>query len=610
MIDIPSSNFMGQKGSKLSKNSRDFSFMNSVPQTEQKHKDPGRLFQKINLPDKYKQVIGPNEYELAKYKKKAEKRAKMMKYLKMKMAQREQEIKKQKVENDEQKKLPTDIFQDSDGRIRDKEGNVINLNRMQVSTLNINKNKFRESRIKEQLKYQRAFKPENVKDSFNYDNSLKVCAKSREKRVNTAFHFIEKGSIVQKAELMRSDDVNKMDQRGEATDKQQILNAQPAGIKRVGIKVKHHDPIPDFEWWDQSYVEKNSYLPEEVIEKVQHKILGKNFEEYKELTSKLLEMNPLGMKVEFNEEEKAKIELYKAEVQSIKENPDYFREQIWEAENHSFNEKLIYDIVKDKDSEFDPSIFNLPTTETAIQTRLTETEKKKLRRERRVEYQKEIQEKIKYGLIQPPPPKVKMSNFMKIMNSEAALDPTKIEKEVKQVIQERQDRHLQRNQSRKLTKDQKQEKFVKKIKRDSSKDCKVLIFKFKSLFDHKIRNKINTNAEDLQLNGWMLIPDKRLRYIMPNCVIAVEGGPKYTKFFKKLILNRQSWNDSKDVKKHKMLDENDADDQMVKLVWEGSVRDKCFPKWNSVEIKSELEGRKFFADRGVQHYWDLVVGKC
>lgn len=59
-----------------------------------------------------------------------------------------------------------------------------------------------------------------------------------------------------------------------------------------------------------------------------------------------------------------------------------------------------------------------------------------------------------------------------------------------------------------------------------------------------------------------------------------------------------------------MIDENDAEDHMVKLVWEGSVRDKCFPKWSTVEIKSELEGRKYFADRGVQHYWDLVVGKC
>ena len=24
----------------------------------------------------------------------------------------------------------------------------------------------------------------------------------------------------------------------------------PTGVKRVSIKIKHHDPIPNIEWWD------------------------------------------------------------------------------------------------------------------------------------------------------------------------------------------------------------------------------------------------------------------------------------------------------------------------------------------------------------------------
>ena len=74
-----------------------------------------------------------------------------------------------------------------------------------------------------------------------------------------------------------------------------------------------------------------------------------------------------------------------------------------------------------------------------IPTYLTADEKKKLRRKRRLEKEKvclikedmsllfqEKQEKIRLGLMKPPPPKLKYSNFMNIMKDEAVLDPTKV----------------------------------------------------------------------------------------------------------------------------------------------------------------------------------------
>ena len=112
--------------------------------------------------------------------------------------------------------------------------------------------------------------------------------------------------------------------------------------------------------------------------------------------------------------------------EEIKENPEYYEQILKVLNDYNFDEKMIYCEIKEKDLNIDPTIFNPPIVEQTIQTRLTEKEKKKLRRERRLDYQKEIQEKIKYGLVPPPPPKVKISNFMKIMNSEAAQDPTKV----------------------------------------------------------------------------------------------------------------------------------------------------------------------------------------
>ena len=72
-------------------------------------------------------------------------------------------------------------------------------------------------------------------------------------------------------------------------------------------------------------------------------------------------------------------------------------------------------------------------------------------------------------------------------------------------------------------------------------------------------------------------------------------------------MSRLKWEESKDLKKHSMCDVNDEDDKMVELVWEGSVKDRIFPKWTTMEMKSELEGRRCFADRGVEHYWDLAT---
>jgi hypothetical protein len=78
------------------------------------------------------------------------------------------------------------------------------------------------------------------------------------------------------------------------------------------------------------------------------------------------------------------------------------------------------------DTETQMAMFKPKLVQPVIGTRLTKEEKAKAARTKRREYQKELQEKIKYGLIPPPPPKVKLNNFMRILANEAAQDPTKV----------------------------------------------------------------------------------------------------------------------------------------------------------------------------------------
>ena len=69
---------------------------------------------------------------------------------------------------------------------------------------------------------------------------------------------------------------------------------------------------------------------------------------------------------------------------------------------------------------------------------LTKKEQKKLRRQTRREAQKELQEKVRLGLMPPPEPKVRISNLMRVLGTEAVQDPTKVEAHVRAQMAKRQ----------------------------------------------------------------------------------------------------------------------------------------------------------------------------
>lgn len=88
-----------------------------------------------------------------------------------------------------------------------------------------------------------------------------------------------------------------------------------------------------------------------------------------------------------------------------------------------------------------------------IPIHLTDKEKKRLRRMKRLDKEKDKQEKVKLGLLPVPPPKVKLSNYMKIMGKEAIADPSRVEQKVRSIIDKRLHDHLDKNESNKLTRE-------------------------------------------------------------------------------------------------------------------------------------------------------------
>ncbi|KAG2642215.1 hypothetical protein PVAP13_2KG279800 [Panicum virgatum] len=233
--------------------------------------------------------------------------------------------------------------------------------------------------------------------------------------------------------------------------------------------------------------------------------------------------------------------------------------------------------------------------------KLTKKEQKKLRTQRRLAKEKDRQEMIRQGLLEPPKPKVKMSNLMKVLGSEAVQDPTRLEMEIRTAAAEREQAHVDRNIARKLTPSERREKKERKLFDDSTNtvETTVCVYKIRDLSHPQTRFKVDVNAQENRLTGAAVITDG-------ISVVVVEGGKKSIKRYNKLMLNRIDWAAA-------VSGEDDADEEPDKpvnscaLVWQGSVAKPAFHRFTVHNCRSEAAAKKVFADASVPHYWDLAV---
>lgn len=226
---------------------------------------------------------------------------------------------------------------------------------------------------------------------------------------------------------------------------------------------------------------------------------------------------------------------------------------------------------------------------------LTKKERKKLRRQNRREAWKEKQEKIRLGLEPPPEPKVRMSNLMRVLGTQAVQDPSKIEAHVREQMAKRQKAHEEANAARKLTVDQRRAKKVKKIKEDTTLGVQVTVYRVVSLSNPSHKFKIEVNAKQLFMTGCVVM------YRDVN-VVVVEGGPKQQKKFKKLMMTRIKWQEDQGSKSNK----KEKIDNKCHLVWEGATKHRSFGDMKFKACPTESLARDHFKKHGVEHYWDLA----
>ncbi|XP_041768520.1 U4/U6 small nuclear ribonucleoprotein Prp3 [Anopheles merus] len=226
---------------------------------------------------------------------------------------------------------------------------------------------------------------------------------------------------------------------------------------------------------------------------------------------------------------------------------------------------------------------------------LTNKERRKLRRQNRRETWKEEQEKIRLGLEAPPEPKLRISNLMRVLGTEAVQDPTKIETHVREQMVKRQKIHEEANAARKLTDDQRREKKIRKMKEDTTLGVHIAVYRIRDLQDQQSKKfKIETNAKQLFLTGACVL--------FRDCsVVVVEGGPKQQKKYRRLMLHRIKWEE--DLVKN--ADDKEIPNSCV-LVWEGMNQRRHFGEFKYKSFSLEKSARDFFQKHHVEHYWDLA----
>ncbi|KAK9132205.1 hypothetical protein Scep_011733 [Stephania cephalantha] len=393
---------------------------------------------------------------------------------------------------------------DALGREIDEHGNVINMSKpTNLSTLKVNINKQKKEAFQ-------ILKPElDVDPELNphFDASMGIDKKKLLRPKRMGFQFVKEGEWSKEADRLK----NKNAYQSEAQAELKVKQAQLAKAKaepyinpnlievseRVITKEKPKDPIPDIEWCID-YLTYNTECNRDAP-----LVAADNYDEIMEETIE-------------GKLKKDKITIYVEHPLPIEPPAE-------------------------------------PAPPPPQPLKLTKKEQKKLRTQRRLAKEKDRQEMIRQGLLEPPKPKVKMSNLMKVLGSEATQDPTRLEMEIRTAAAEREQAHVDRNIARKLT--------------PAERRCAVI-------------------TDEMG-------------------VVVVEGGRKSMKRFSKLMLKRINWAAA-------VANEDEEEDDKRPInkcmqVWEGSVAKSSFKRFSVHQCMTEAAARKVFSDAGVSHYWDLAV---
>jgi len=226
--------------------------------------------------------------------------------------------------------------------------------------------------------------------------------------------------------------------------------------------------------------------------------------------------------------------------------------------------------------------------------KMTKKETRKMRKQARAARVQEQQEMQRQGLVEAPKPKVKLSNLMRVLGSEATADPTAVEKEVRAQMEERLQAHADMNEANKLTPAERREKKLKKLFSDNEKGTFVSVYRVERLDNPRNRYKVDINAQENHLTGAAVTGPS-------FTTVVVEGCQKSQKRYGKLMTRRIDWNEVLDAAADAA--EDAREENKCTLVWQGCVAKPSFKRFIVETFESDAGAEAFLAKNGVQNYF-------
>ena len=156
---------------------------------------------------------------------------------------------------------------------------------------------------------------------------------------------------------------------------------------------------------------------------------------------------------------------------------------------------------------------------------LTAAERKKVRRQRRLEEHRETQEKINLGLLPPEPTKLKIANLSKALGMQSAQEPSRTEAEVRAQNNAPTPKPF-RSKPRTAAASEgecRRTESTQKIGTSPAVESHVAVFRVRDLSTPQWRFKLNINAKQNHLTGCVLLYEN-INVVIVRVPLPISSG--------------------------------------------------------------------------------------
>ncbi|SPJ11815.1 U4/U6 small nuclear ribonucleoprotein PRP3, putative [Plasmodium sp. DRC-Itaito] len=587
---------------------------------------------------------------------------------------------------------PKPLMFDDQGREVDAEGNVINIRPVTFSTLKVNMNKLDEDNmlrkknniiINNDLNTGYTNNDINNENTLWFDSRIKNVSKRKQKK-SGFFNFITPGSFIKQAsnKLYNNKTLMNFDLKKIIEEKKRVQSFQELSLNFLNNNIneninpnmitlyKKDDKVSKIETWNHNerydileswdkvlfiLIEPTNLKDKENSVDVINEFIEKQKETWQKkyvINNQINNINDNNINVEsknlstyilsHDEHIQLNTVLEKANVllllkpnkkkRTIHKNNIYnliVNNYLYSINLNCIKSFIEHPVSLNEDEDYDNDKY-------LIHMFLTPQERKKLRKRKRQEKEREKQDKIRIGLMPPPPPKMKLSNLMRVMGNNALAQPSKIEYAVREQMKERELRHFEENQKRKLKPEERTKKKINKWRSNSEDENDVLLIYITNLCNKKHIFKIDINAQQLHLTGVCFMT------VLYNFII-VEGKHVSIERYKRLIFRRIKWNEHEyddeenqnQNQDNHIINTNDKNQQQLctinnsnninsinsnnhnnnnmynqhsqcSLIWNGVIKKKNFKNWKMIVAKTEMEVTDYLSQHDALHYFHII----